>query len=731
VNDQWILRARAFYYSSLYADPKNPDLVYAPQIDALWVSRNAGKSWKRLRTPHGDNHIVWINPRHTNILLEGNDGGATVSTDGGLSWSQEHNQPTGQMYHVNLDDEFPFHIYGAQQDEGASEGPSATSSRSIPLAAWKKVAGGESTRVVPVPGQPWISFGSDYFSLFTRGNRHTGEATFVSPQADYRDGQAASEQTYRFGWTHAITFSPVNPDELLLGSQYVLESLDLGQSWKRISPDLTRNDPATEVPAGGPVMLDQTGAETYPGLQTIAVSPLNGEVIWAGSDDGLAHVTRNGGRSWENVTPPTLPKFSWISCIEPSYAAAGTAYLTARRYMQNDDRPYVFKTTDYGRNWTAMVNGIPQDHYVFDLSQDPDAPNLLFLATSTGVEVSLNGGQLWQPLRLNLPTVQVRDVRIDRRQGQLVIATHGRAFWVLDNLSMLEQISRLAGNAIAASPYLFTPQTAWLSPAYGRGRRPAPNAGENPGFGATVFFTLPASYDRTTAVYLTFADARGHIIRGFTLTERRGHGRARRAAAAAAIGPGMNRFQWDLRYPSAENIGGGFMPPEGVGIDYNMAGPVVTPGTYTVTLSYGSEKLQRRFTVALDPRIHAAPGDLEAQLKLELEIHHTLVQLDQQVNRAIHERARLQKDPGGDSQAAASLTRALATLVQLDLRGGETDAVFATRLHLHLAFLAAEVGEGYSKPTPAEYEAFRDLSAKIVAGEQALSTAMQAARTAR
>ena len=738
----WELRQRAFYYTAIYADPKNPNLVYCPQVAGLFASHDGGKTFHPLHPPHGDNHIVWINPEHPNILLEGNDGGATVSTDAGKSWSEEHNQPTGEMYHVNIDNEFPFHIYGAQQDEGAAEAPSSARG-GVPASAWKQVSGGESTRVVPEPGRPWINFGSNYFELFTSANRRTGEIWDVSPEPDMHDGEAANAMPYRFGWTHAITFSPVNPRQLLIGAQYVLESLDYGRTWKRISPDLTRNQPATEVPSGGPVTLDQTGAETYPGLQTIAVSPLNGNVIWAGSDDGLAHITRNGGKSWQAVTPPQLPAQSWISCIEPSYVSPGAAYLTARRYMWNDFHPYVYKTTDYGRTWTPIVNGIPSDVYVFDLRQDPDAPNLLFLAASNTVEVSLDGGALWQPLRLNLPTVQVRDVRIATRQGEVAIATHGRAFWVLGDLSLLEQLSRLPA-ADPSSPYLFAPQKAWLSPVYGGGFRPRPGMGQNPPFGATVYFSLPQSYNGSTPVTLTFANVNGQTIRQFTLHLKK-KVKAKKPANPAdltpaqreaqarerltAISPGMNRFQWDMRYPSAATVGGGFIRPQGVGVPYSMAGPIVTPGDYTVTLNYGGQSLRRTFSVALDPRLHATQAELEAKLALELQIHNTLNQLNRQLNQAIALRARLAKDPApGQSAAVAGLTHAIDALIQMKLRGDETDAVFGTRVDLHLAYLSGEVAEGYRRPTPAEYAAYKYLSGKIAAGEQVLTSAISTAR---
>ena len=519
VNSEWKLRQRAFYYMTIYVDPKDPNTVYAPEVDALWVSRDGGKTFKKLKTPHGDNHALWINPNNTKILLEGNDGGATVSTDGGKTWSMEHNQPTGQFYHVNLDDQFPFHIYGAQQDEGSFEGPSATRAGAIPLSAWHRAASGESTFTVPEPGNPNVTYGSGYYSIFLKYDSSTEQYAEVSPWPLYGEGASAGEQKYRFAWTHPILFSPANPKEMLVGSQYVMKSDDYGKTWKKISPDLTRNDASTQAPSGGPVDLDQSGAEIYSTVYALAVSPLDGQLIWAGSDDGLLHVTTDGGKNWQPLTIPGLPEWSRFSSIEPSHTDKGTAYLTARRYMWDDFKPYVFETTDYGQHWKAITSGLPEDEYAFTIRQDPSDPNLLFLGTKSTVYVSLNGGADWQPLALNLPAVQVRDIQINSRQGAVVIATHGRAFWLLDNLTVLEQLAKNP-TVTPDGAYLFAPQQAWLTDSYGKpsgDERQPVAAGDNPPFGATVFFHIPQSYDGKTPVKLEFTDAKGNPIRGFDL----------------------------------------------------------------------------------------------------------------------------------------------------------------------------------------------------------------------
>ncbi len=748
VNKEWTLRQRAFYYMSIFADPKDANTVYVPEVDALWVSRDGGKIFKKLKTPHGDNHVVWINPDNPKIMLEGNDGGATVTTDGGKTWSTEHNQPTGQFYHVNLDDQFPFHIYGAQQDEGSTEGPSADSGHAIPLAAWQRVAYGESTYSVPQPGDPNITYGSGYYSIFLRYDLKTGEYESVSPWPNYQEGAAAAELKYRFGWTHPILFSPVNPKELLIGAQYVLKSDDYGQTWQRISPDLTRNEASTEAPSGGLIDIDHSGAEIYPGISALAVSPSDGNVIWAGSDDGLVHVTTDGGKTWQTANPQDLPEASWISSIQPSYADRGTAYLTARRYMWDDYTPYVFKTTDFGKHWMPITNGLPDDAYVFDIRQDPNDPNLLFLGTKSTVEVSFDAGAHWQPLSLNLPTVQVRDIAINPRQGDVVIATHGRSFWVLDNLSFLEQLTKVPAVA-SDSSYLFAPQQAWLSHAYGR--PPAEfkrlDAGKNPAFGATVFFNIPSGYDGKTSAKLEFTDAQGQVIRSFALHLKKQEEKTKNKKDASketpeqrkkaqeekltAIEPGMNRFQWNLRYADATEVNG-FQPPVAAGgLEDSVDGPVVTPGTYSVVLDYGGQKAQQKFDVALDPRIHVSDADLTARLALELKIHNALDKLDKTINQAIAVRDKLQTavqqhrlTEAKANNAIAELNSEIGNLVQLKIQSSEGSLLHETKLRSHLAYLAADIDLAYKRPTPAQYAVFQHLSPAWQTGMQKLDAAI-------
>jgi photosystem II stability/assembly factor-like uncharacterized protein len=764
VNNEMKLRQRAFYYMAIYADPKDPNTIYAPQVDALWVSHDGGKTFTKLHTPHGDNHALWINPNDTQILLEGNDGGATVSTDGGKTWSPDHNQPTGQFYHVNLDDRFPYHIYGAQQDEGSFEGPSASPGGAIPLGDWKSVAFGESTFVVPQPGGPNITYGSGYYSIFVKYDQHTGQFHSVSPWPLYRSDASSAELKYRFGWTHPILFSPVNSKELLIAAQYVFKSDDYGLTWTRISPDLTRNQPATEVPSGGPIDLDQTGAEVYPEVSSLAVSPLDGNLLWAGSDDGLVHVTADGGKSWQSVTPPGLPECE-ISSIEPSHRDKGTAYLTAWRYMWDDFRPYVYETTDLGKHWTAITTGLPNDEFAFKILQDPNHPSLLFLGTYSTVYVSLDGGAHWQPLTLNLPTAEVRDIAIDTRQGDVAVATHGRAFWVLDNLALLEQLTRNPA-VTANSSYVFAPQKAWLTHAYGTSTDPdetEPNSGMNPPFGATVFFHIPSNYAGKTPATLVFEDAQGKVVRSFTLhletkkekqekaAEKAGKPEPDHSAESAvqlrqeaeakltAIEPGMDRLQWDLRYPPVVEVNGFHSPAAAGGLDYSTNGPVAMPGTYAVVLNYGGQKATQTFAVALDPRLHATDQDLAARLALMQQIQADMTALNQELNRALAAREKLQEAVSGhrlsEAQAASALDAlngAIDSLVQMKIRSSEGDTSQEVKLHAYLAYLAANVEVAYARPTKAQYAVFHYLDQQTKAGEKKLEAAVaEADRGAR
>jgi photosystem II stability/assembly factor-like uncharacterized protein len=730
VNAQMKLRQRAFYYMAIYVHPTNPDVAFVPQVDGTYKTTDGGKTWKPT-TPSGDHHIFWVDPLNTQIMFDGNDGGATVSTDGGTTWSTENNQPTGQYYHVSLDDQFPFHVYGAAQDEGAFEGPSATSAGSIGLGDWHVVALGESTFVTAEPANANVTYGAGYFSTLARLDSSVGQQQNVSPWPRYLSGASAAEMKYRFGWTHPIFFSPADPKELLTAAQVVFSSTDHGKTWQAISPDLTRDDKSTEGPSGGPVDFDQTGAEVFPDIASLAVSPHDADLIWAGSADGLVHVTKDHGAHWALVTPPDLPQWAEITSIEPSYVAQGTAYLTASRYQWDDYRPYVYKTTDYGVHWTSMSAGLPQNQYALVVVQDPREPNLLFAGTRSSAFVSLNGGALWQSIALNLPGAQLRDMAISARQGELVAATHGRAFWILDNLALLEQLARQSEWSVATTQ-LFQPETAWLSHAYGGGGEAGDDVGENPKFGASVFFNVPPAYDGKTALRLSFLDASGATVRDYTMHLKDKNAketpddvleemdttnvRALDLKEDTAVEPGMNVFQWDLRYPPAADVPG-FRTLGTDDYPDTSDGPRVVPGTYSVVLQYGATKLVQPLIVQLDPRLHPTTEDLAARLALEMKIHTTIDDMDKQISAAM---------AIGDRSTPAkrgAVNAAIANLVMLKVHSSEADVLYQARLREQLAFLANEIEAAYSRPTAAEYATYEDILADVTAGLARLSAA--------
>ncbi|MGB6517871.1 MAG: hypothetical protein WBE79_05110 [Candidatus Cybelea sp.] len=730
VNADMNLRQRAFYYMAVFVDPSNPDVVYVPNVDGVYKSSDGGSTWTPLTLPHPDNHIVWINPRNPKVLLVGNDGGATVSVDGGERWSTELDQPTGQYYHVALDGEFPFHVFGAAQDEGAFEGPSA-SAFGIGPAEWHTVAWGESTFVAPQPVSPWITYGAGYYSAFLSLDRVTGDAKNLSPYPRYMHGASAHETKYRFGWTHPTFFSPADPRELLDAAQVVFSSMDDGQTWSVISPDLTRNDPLTQGASGGPVDRDQTGVETFPDIASLAVSPLDKNLLWAGSADGLVHVSKDHGAHWMLVTPPELPQMAQISSIEPSHVAKGTAYLSADRYMWDDFHPYLYKTTDDGAHWTALTSGLPADQYVHVVREDSREPRVLFAGARSTVYVTLDGGERWQPLTLNLPGAQVRDLAIDAREGELVAATHGRAFWILDNLALIEQLARESAQSVADAQ-LFAPEPAWLTHSYGAANTfgfATTNFGQNKEYGATVYFSLPPSYSGSTPVTLTFEDRNRATVRSFALhlkgvSERQLNAqqeadldttkkRARDLNELTTVRSGTNAFTWDLRGPPT------YDPPgfrDLTSDDWSDASDAATvpPGQYTVLLQYGTTRITAPLSVQLDPNVHRSPGDLEARYALESRILKTIDSLDRAIAAAVADGLKM------PPAARAPLEGEIANLVLFDLRSSEGDVMHPTKIREQLGFLLNSLEGAYARPTAAEYGAYDELRSLAETGEARL-----------
>src|SRR5581483_483262 len=490
--------------------PKDEDTVYVPNVSFL-KSKDGAKTWSRIGTPHGDNHDLWIAPNDPNRMIECNDGGAIVTTDGGASWTTVYNQPTAQFYRLSVDNDFPYHILGPQQDNTAVRIRHRTAGGGIGLRDWEVTAGGESGYIVADPTNPDVVYGGSYGGLLVRLNHRTGEVRDINPWPDNPMGWGDATLKQRFQWNFPIFFSPNDPHTMYAGSQYLLKTTNGGSSWQVISPDLTRNDPAKMGPTGGPITKDNTSVEYYCTIFYGAESPVEPGVIWVGSDDGLVHVTRDGGAHWENVTPPKsiMPEWIMINEIEASPFDKGTAYVAATMYKWDDFRPYMYKTTDYGKTWTKIVDGIPNNEFTRVIRSDTKKRGLLFAGTERGVYVSFDDGAHWQSMQQKLPIVPIHDMLV--HDDALILATHGRGFWMLDDIEPLRQ---LTPDIATQTVHLFTPNETWRMEGGGGfgGGGGARTQGTNPPNGVIVDFMI---HDQKpgTKVSLAFLGPDGKVLR--------------------------------------------------------------------------------------------------------------------------------------------------------------------------------------------------------------------------
>jgi photosystem II stability/assembly factor-like uncharacterized protein len=630
------IRGRMWYFGELYVDPKNPDTVYVPNV-SIYRSTNAGKTFAAIKgAPGGDDyHALWIDPANPQRMIFGSDQGAGVSVDGGRTWSSWYNQPTAQFYHVAVDNELPYHVYGAQQDSGSVYILSRSNDGSITFRDWHPAGAGESGYIAPDPADPNIIYGGGTYGELFRYDRRTGQARNIAPDAIRSFGEAHPE--HRFTWTSPLVFAPRDSHTLYFGSQNVLRSTNQGNSWEKISPDLTGAD--LKASEEGPLTVANAKARGHGVVYTIAPSPVAAEQIWAGTDSGLIHLTRDAGKSWSNVTPSGLSDWSKISLMDASHFDAGTAYAAVDRHRLDDIGPYIYRTHDYGKTWTRINNGIPNGAYVRAVREDPRRKGLLFAGTELGVFFSINDGDSWQPLQLNLPVSPVHDLVI--KDNDLVIATHGRSFWILDDIAPLRQ---LTSELASASAELFRPSTAMRMRANTNHDTPLPAeepAGENPPPGAIFYYYLRSSAQNE--VKLEVLDAKGQVVRSYSSKDQPFRPPALPAFPLSWIRPleppstgtGMHRFIWDLRYSappvaqpgySMSTVAGGDTPRE-------PEGPLALPGAYQVRLSVDGSTRVQPLTLVMDPRVNVSPQDLQKQFDLESR----LVQAVRQANQAVDE----------------------------------------------------------------------------------------------
>jgi photosystem II stability/assembly factor-like uncharacterized protein len=779
-NEQRNLRQRAWYYSRIYADPKNADTVYVLNT-GFYKSNDAGKTFAGLSVPHGDNHDLWIAPDDSNRMIESNDGGANVSVNGGKSWT-EQDQPTAQFYRVTLDNDFPYNIYGAQQDNSTVRIASRTTDSGIREADWYDVGGGESGWIAPSPKDSQIVFAGSYGGLITRYDHRTGQLRDVSPYPNNPMGAGADVLKYRFQWNFPILFSPHDQNTLYTAGNVLFRSLNEGQSWEVISPDLTRNDKSKQASSGGPITKDNTSIEYYGTIFTAMESPVQKDVIWTGSDDGLVQVTRDGGKNWSNVTPSKdmMPEWIQINSIEASPNDPATAYVAATMYKWDDYRPYLYKTSDFGRSWKKITNGIPATAFTRVIREDPKKRGLLYAGTETGLYVSFDDGANWQSMQFNLPVVPITDLAIHKREQDLVAATQGRSFYVFDDLPLIHQMMEAGGLNAVKQTKLFQPENPYRMDG-GSPQLPATaTIGRNPPNGAVVYYSLKSK--PTTDVVLEFLDSSGKSIQKFT-------GKAPKAekpvaSPQAALGPsrspspapqasptptpgaaqlttppeepqapsgeesegfgggrgtarvttdvGLNRFIWDLRYAESVRFPGMILWAG------EMRGPRVAPGTYQVRLTLDGKTTTESFEVKPDPRLSTSAADYAKQLELGLKIrdkvtetHNAIIQIRDVRKQVDDLLKRLAGQPSYKvvNEAATTLKKNLASveesLYQTKNQSSQDPLNYPIRLNNKLAALAGVVQSADTAPTEQSYSVFDDLVAQIDAQLAKLAQTMK------
>ncbi len=722
VNDNRNLRQRAWYYTHITAGTENENEVYVLNV-GFYKSMDGGSSFDRIDTPHGDHHDLWISPNDGNRMIVADDGGGQVSYNGGKSWSSYHKYATAQFYQVILDNQFPYWIYGAQQDNSTVGIKSRTAGSGITERDWRPVAGGESGYIVPHPENPDITYGGSYGGYFNKFNDFTQQSDRIDVWPDNPMGAGAEDLKYRFQWTFPIYISPHNPDLLYATSQYVHRSNDEGKSWETISGDLTRNEKAKQGESGGPITKDDTSVEYYNTVFTFAESPVRKGVLWSGADDGFIHVSRDNGNSWTNVTPEGMPE-AMASIIEPSPHDAATAYLAATRYKFDDFSPMLYKTTDYGQSWTSITAGIPEMDFTRVIREDPNRQGLLYAGTETGIYVSFDSGENWQPLQLNLPAVPVTDLAVHERDKDLVVATQGRSFWILDDLPVLHQLS---DEITGGDHYLYQPETTYL---FGNHQdiQPGQTVGENHKDGVVVHYNLNDAGDNE--IKLQFAESDGNVIRTFSSNEDVEGNEVEESeefyekehevpSDVITTKQGLNTFTWNMRYPGAADLEGRQILWAG-----STRGPTAVPGAYEVRLIVEDEVIMSQsFEITKDPRIETTQEDFEAQFGLHQTIIAKLDTTHKTINRIREVREELSDFKSDYSENSEVQERADAMLEVLSEVEGELmqtkaesfqDVLnYPIKLNNKLASLASTVATGNSRPTQQQYEVYEDIAARV------------------
>lgn len=735
MNEDGRLRQRAWYFSHIFADPKSADTVYVLNT-GMFRSTDGGRTFNLLPAPHGDHHGLWIDPDSPERMINSNDGGATVSLDGGHTWSTQYNQPTAQFYHVITDNRWPYYIYGAQQDNSTIAIKSYDDDGVIGRQDWYAVGGGESGYIAPYPTDPDITF-ANAEAFTSRFDKRTEQVVDISVWPIDFSGNGAEKLPHRFNWTSPLMLSPHDPNTIYTAEEMVFKSTNQGQSWTAISGDLTRNDKSKQKPSGGPITLDITSVEYYDTIFALAESPLKKDMIWAGTDDGLVHLTTDGGAHWANVTPKDLPEWSMISIIEASHHDPNTAYMAVDRHKFDDFRPLIFRTRDSGKNWILIANGIPEGSYVRSVREDTKRKGLLFAGTETGVYLSVDDGGHWQPLKLNLPTVPIHDLEV--HGDDLIAATHGRSFWVLDDITPLRQLDAVQANS---EMVLYKPQAALRLHLPTDIERRGP-VGDNPPPGAIIdyyFKSAPKDEVKLQIIYSNGKDADGKVVRSLSSKEKKGDEQPPewpdqvKEITTIPASAGMNRYAWNLRWEPPVKIPGAFY--SGIG----PQGPLAQPGQYTVKITVGNQSQSQPLEIVMDPRVKGVSAeDLRKQFELAMQVRDANNDLHRAVNQVRTVRAEikaLQQRFENDAamkpmleQAAAldkKMTPVEEQLIQVNMKGSEANLAFPNMLNEQFDSFSSVVQAGDNAPSQQQYEAFKmlreRLDQQLAAWKQIMST---------
>jgi photosystem II stability/assembly factor-like uncharacterized protein len=684
---------RPWYQNEIFADPKEKNTLYVLNV-GTFVSNDGGKTFRHLSgVAHTDEHYLWIDPNDNHRMIEANDGGATISIDKGVTWTPQNNQPTAQFYHDSTSNEFNYTIYGAQHDSGTVAIKSRTDHGFIGEGDWHAVSGGESGYIFADPRDPNIVYSGSNNGRIALYDGHTGQARNISPTYGGRAHKAA-DLVHRFQWTAPIEISPHDPNVVYFGGEVVFKTTDRGASWTPISPDLTRNDKSKQQSSPSPLTPDNSSSEYYDTVYAIAESPVRKDMIWAGSDDGLVHLTLDGGKHWNDVTPKALPEWSRIDLIEASPWDPSTAYVAADMHFSDDSRPMIFKTTDAGKSWSLIVDGIAADAYVHSVRADPLRKGLLYAGTEKGIYVSFNDGGNWQSLQMNLPMSPIYDTTV--HDNDLIVATHGRAFWILDNIAPIRQ----ADPAIVSQPaHLYNPAIAYRVRT-GRAR-PEPNSAPNPPAGAAIDYYLREA----RPVVIEITDVNGQVVyHGESLRAVSGNKEPRDAPSAKA---GLNRYVWNLRVKPPIKVPGLVMQ------ELNTGGPIVPPGSYTIKLTAGGNTYTAPLILKADPRLKITQTDFDEQYQFAVKLRDRVNEVHGAVIAMQFADARLEamkRAHAADPAKIDHLEKAIAELegafVQVKSVDRWSDLVFPIELGAQYADLMNAVESSDATPTAQAYQFF-------------------------